>query len=180
MGSRLVDTGIFPVRYRKLSRGHRENHLGAAQMDMPQRGTPSKILVVEDDPMVSTVFRVALERAGHQVVHARDGKECVQNLASPGGGFDLLLSDVVLGDSDGVTTLDRLRAFCPVTPILMVSGYPLQVLVERGLLPDGAIDQRRNFFLQKPFMPAQLTAMVQSVLSSASTRAMTQAAGTER
>ena len=173
----MRDYCLSAIKYHERSR---EKQVYGAQMDMPQRGTASKILVVEDDPMVSTVFRVALERAGHQVVHARDGKECLENLVAFGGAFDLLLSDVVLGDSDGVTTLDRLRTFCPATPILMVSGYPLQLLVERGYLPDGAIDQHRNFFLQKPFMPAQLMAMVQSVLSSANTRSMTHAAGSER
>jgi CheY-like chemotaxis protein len=132
---------------------------------MIQVAGKSRILLIEDDPVVSTILRVALERAGYEVCQASDGKECLDRAAS-GGGFDLLLSDVVLEGRSAIPLLDRLKSVCPAAPVLMVSGYPLHLLEERGYLMAGAVDHRRNFFLQKPFMPAELTATVGRVLAA--------------
>jgi two-component system cell cycle sensor histidine kinase/response regulator CckA len=133
---------------------------------MIQVAGKSRILLIEDDPVVSTILRVALERAGYEVHSARDGEECLDRASRHGGRFDLLLSDVVLDGHSAAPLLDQLKSLCPATPVLMVSGYPLHLLVERGYLRPGAVDQRRSFFLQKPFMPAELTAVVDRVLTA--------------
>ena len=131
---------------------------------MIQVAGKSRILLIEDDPVVSTILRVALERAGYDVCAARGGEDCLDR-ATAHGGFDLVLSDVVLDGHSAVPLIDRLKGMCPTAPVLMVSGYPLNLLVERGYLAPGSVDHCKSFFLQKPFMPSELTATVNRVLA---------------
>lgn len=133
---------------------------------MMQVAGKSRILLIEDDPVVSTILRVALERAGYDVCAARGGEDCLDRATAHGGGFDLVLSDVVLDGHSAVPLLDRLKGMCPAAPVLMVSGYPLHLLVERGYLGPSSVDYCTSFFLQKPFMPSELTATVNRVLTA--------------
>ena len=125
-----------------------------------------RILLIEDDPAVSAIIRTALQRAGHEVCVARRPEECLDLSGAHAIAFDLLLSDVVLDGRGAGPLLNQLQRISPGTPVLMISGYPLHLLVEQGYLGPDAVDHCRSFFLQKPFLPSELTATVNRVIAT--------------
>jgi len=119
---------------------------------------PHKILVIDDKPDLSTVVRMLLERAGHEVVTAENGRRGLRTFyeARP----DLVVLDVRMPELDGWETLERLRDLSDV-PVLMFSGTkPLPEQLER-LRPG------RDAFRPKPFFGNELVGVVDELLHAA-------------
>jgi CheY-like chemotaxis protein len=123
----------------------------------------ARILVVDDDVAVQSTVRLLLERAGHSVVTAGDGRK---GLALCGtGDFDLLFLDIFMPGMDGFETMRMVRQHHPRMPIIVISGRPIST--EADAAPDfltmatklGAVSS-----LQKPFRPADLLAAVAGCL----------------
>ncbi|MEY3361345.1 MAG: hypothetical protein RL531_1064 [Actinomycetota bacterium] len=69
----------------------------------------ARILVVDDEPDIRTLLRIALERVDEfEVVAVASGADALTTFA--GGGFDVVLLDVMMPGMDGLETLERLRA----------------------------------------------------------------------
>jgi CheY-like chemotaxis protein len=125
----------------------------------------ANILVVDDDPAVQTTIRLLLERAGHAVTVAADGRKGLAAFET--GNFDLLFLDIFMPGMDGLETMRHIHRQRPTTPIIVISGRPL--VADAGAEPDflamsiklGAISS-----LSKPFKPAALLATVESCLKS--------------
>ena len=126
----------------------------------------ANILIVDDDPAVQLTIRLLLERAGHQVTVAGDGRK---GLALFGASqFDLLFLDIYMPGMDGLETMRHIRALQPAIPIIVISG--------RSITPDtyaepdflkmatklGAVAS-----LQKPFRADALLAAVDRCLTMA-------------
>jgi PAS domain S-box-containing protein len=124
------------------------------------RGTET-VLLVEDDQAVRRLARVTLERAGYNILHAANPKEAVRVTADSNARIDLLLSDVVMPESDGPLLFDRLRPQHPGLRVLYISGYADEAIVRHGILVEGTP------FLQKPFSPHALARKVRDVLDGA-------------
>jgi CheY-like chemotaxis protein len=125
------------------------------------------VLVVEDEDGVRDLARRVLEQQGHRVLEARDGAEVVEILDRCGGDLDLVLSDVIVPDSSTTELQSDIRARRPDLPILYMSGYSRQEMVQRGLVPvEGA-------FLQKPFTAEELGNLVCRHLEAAAARSRT-------
>ena len=126
----------------------------------------AKILVVDDDVAVQATIRILLERAGHSVVAASDGRKGL--VLFEAGDFDLLFLDIFMPGMDGLETMRLVHQKRPLTPIIVISGRPLTWNPEQG--PDfltmatklGALSS-----LQKPFKPAALLAAVTGCLEAA-------------
>jgi CheY-like chemotaxis protein len=124
------------------------------------------ILVVDDDAAVQMTIRLLLERAGHSVVVASDGRKGLS--AFEEGSFDLLFLDIFMPGMDGLETMRLVHQRQPNIPIVVISGRPLTP--ELGSEPDfltmatklGAVCS-----LPKPFKPAALLAMVAGCLEAA-------------
>jgi PAS domain S-box-containing protein len=79
------------------------------QLDIQEYATPRiRVLFAEDDDVSLTAGRCMLEKAGHKVVTAKDGKEALQLLQQE--DFDLVLMDVQMPVMDGVETTRCIRA----------------------------------------------------------------------
>jgi DNA-binding response OmpR family regulator len=78
------------------------------------------ILVVDDEPNIRVLIRMALENAGHAVEEAASGFEALATVsrARP----DVVLVDIVMPDMDGIETIRRLRAEAPALRIVALSG----------------------------------------------------------
>jgi two-component system cell cycle sensor histidine kinase/response regulator CckA len=125
-------------------------------------GTGS-ILVVEDEDMVRSVAERALTRQGYQVRTAASGEEALEILMQtstdgPNGGFDLLISDVMMPTMDGPTMVAHARERFPDLPILFMSGYAEEQL-RRSINLDNVS------FLAKPFSVQQLAEAARDVLA---------------
>lgn len=126
----------------------------------------ARILVVDDDAAVQMTVRLLLERAGHSVVTAEDGRKGLALCQT--GDFDLLFLDIFMPGMDGFETMRLVRLQHPQLPIIVISGRPVSAEADSG--PDfltmatklGAVSS-----LQKPFRPAELLAAVAGCLEAA-------------
>jgi DNA-binding response OmpR family regulator len=118
----------------------------------------ARILVIDDEPDVALGLRVLLERAGHDVAVARDGRAGLRAFfAAPA---ELVLLDVSMPEMDGWETLERLRDVTD-TPILMLTARGLELEKVRGLR-GGADD-----YQTKPYGNQELLARVDALLRRA-------------
>ena len=126
----------------------------------------AKILIVDDDSAVQATIRLLLERAGHSVVVAGDGRKGLALFEAE--DFDLLFLDIFMPGMDGLETMRLVHRQRPRTPIIVISGNPLTWESGPNFLAMatklGAVTG-----LQKPFKPAALLAAVDDCLAAAKT-----------
>jgi DNA-binding response OmpR family regulator len=115
----------------------------------------SRILVVDDDDDIRGLLRALLERAGHEVSEASDGRAGLRELYT--GSPDLVILDVAMPGLDGWATLERIRDVTDV-PVLMLTARDAELERVRGL-KGGADD-----YVVKPFGRQELVARVEALL----------------
>src|SRR2546421_9548261 len=115
----------------------------------------TRVLVVDDDPDIRSLLRVLLERAGHQVVDAPDGKAALREIFETRP--DLVVLDVTMPELDGWRTLERIRDVSGV-PVMMLTAAASEVEKVRAL-GAGADD-----YVVKPFGRQELVARLQAPL----------------
>jgi PAS domain S-box-containing protein len=149
-------------------------YLPAAQREQagtspPERQEPpaagsETILIIEDEDVVRQLACRGLRDQGYSVVEARNGVEALQYIEHNRGAVDLVISDVVmpeLGGRELGQSLDRVE---PGLPVLYMSGYTGEDVVQRGLMEPGAP------FQQKPFTPVGLATKVRAMLDHQESR----------
>lgn len=117
----------------------------------------AKILVIDDDPLILNFVTDALKAVGHTVVQARDGDEGLA--ASRAATPDLVITDMVMPNLDGVQLIDLLLKEQPDLPIVAMSGAPdsAQYLHIASFLGAGRL-------LTKPFSVTALREAVDEAL----------------
>ena len=122
---------------------------------MPVSGSTSRILVVEDEPVINQAVTDRLRGSGYDVVQAWDGPGGVAQFAD--STPDLVVLDVMLPGYDGLEVCRRIQAKSPV-PVLMLTARDdeADILVGLGV---GADD-----YLTKPFRMRELVARVAALL----------------
>jgi len=122
----------------------------------------STILVVDDEESVRAVAKMTLERAGFEVLTARDGREAVELVRERGAEIDLVLLDMTMPRMNGEEAFRHLRGLRPDICVVLSSGYSEQEATRRfagkGLAG----------FIQKPWSPKELLGEVQSILEKRS------------
>lgn len=118
-----------------------------------------KILVVDDDPRLRELVSITLERAGYQVITARDGQLALTHAMREAP--DLVVLDVGLPELDGLEVCRRLRARSEV-PILFLTARDDEIDRILGL-ELGADD-----YVTKPFSPRELVARIKAILKRSS------------
>jgi len=123
-------------------------------------GGSETILLVEDNDLVRAHTEAMLRGLGYNVVAAADGTMAARVLAE-GLRPNLLLTDVIL--PSGTTGRDVAKAaqrIVPGLPVLFISGYSGNVLMENGRLPPGVE------LLGKPFRRSELAARIRTLLTA--------------
>jgi CheY-like chemotaxis protein len=124
----------------------------------------ARILIIDDDRAVQATIRLLLERAGHSVVVASDGRNGIAIFQSE--EFDLLFLDIFMPGMDGFETMRVVHQQQPRIPIIVISGNPIPSGSGANFLTMatklGAVSS-----LQKPFKPAALLAAVAGCLETA-------------
>jgi CheY-like chemotaxis protein len=119
----------------------------------------AQILVIDDDEMLQRVLKEILRFLGHEVRQALDGREGVRLCReSPP---DVVLTDIMMPEQDGLQTIRELRRFCPEVKIIAMSGGS-HVLPELDALSFATRFGARQI-LQKPFAQDQLRAALSAV-----------------
>jgi DNA-binding NtrC family response regulator len=81
----------------------------------------SRILVVDNDTVVSAGIRIILERNGMDVVVAPDGRTALEAVAAD--KFDIVIVDIFMAGMDGLETIRLFQKHAPAMPIIAVSGF---------------------------------------------------------
>jgi PAS domain S-box-containing protein len=124
------------------------------------RGT---VLVVEDEEGVREVVGRMVERLGLQVLMAADGVDAIRVLEAHEGAVTAVLLDLSMPRMGGQETLHRVRERWPELPVILMSGYTEQEVAAKALQASaGAVG-----FLQKPFLPDDLSRVLRHVSQSA-------------
>ena len=80
----------------------------------------ARILVIEDDEIFRNMLIEALEEAGHEALPASDGREGVRRFRQEPA--DLVLTDIIMPDQEGLETIVELRRDWPGLKIVVMSG----------------------------------------------------------
>jgi len=117
---------------------------------------PVRILVVDDEAHVRSMLGSTLERNGYEVQLASSGREALEALAL--NTYDLVLTDIVMQDLNGITLLERVHAQQPNLPVVMVTAiHDISVAIDS--MRRGAYD-----YLLKPFERDHLLSTVERAL----------------
>src|SRR5690348_4500658 len=116
----------------------------------------TKILVVEDEPGIALGLKNELTVEGYAVEVVGDGQAAVER--ARGGGYALILLDLMLPKQDGYTVCRELRQAGNRTPILMLTAKAMEAEKVLGL-ELGADD-----YVTKPFSSMELRARVRALL----------------
>jgi CheY-like chemotaxis protein len=135
---------------------------GEGRKDLRGAGT---ILVVDDEEMIRSFSKSALESYGYQVLLAADGYEGVRLFQENSDGIALVLLDVAMPGMDGGATLQRIREIRTDVPVLICSGFGDLDIEERF-----AKSEIAGFFA-KPYTIKQLARKVKECLAPAGARA---------
>lgn len=80
-----------------------------------------KILITEDEELLSQVYKDALEKEGYEIMIAQDGTTALKYLETTIP--DMAIIDVKLPDMNGLKLLEEIRKKIPNLPIIMCSAY---------------------------------------------------------
>jgi CheY-like chemotaxis protein len=122
----------------------------------------ARILLIDDDDALRTVLRLTLTHFGHTVIEARNGREGLARFAQ--SGAELVITDIVMPDVEGIAVLMALRKMEPPVKIIAISGGGrvsatdyLRIATQLGAAK----------VLAKPFSHEVLIAAVNEVLAPA-------------
>src|ERR1700685_3985413 len=118
-----------------------------------------RILVVDDEETIREIVSSMLGGAHFQTRQASSGVDALAVLES-GDQFDLVLSDLMMAEMDGIALLERAKERYPDMPIVMVTAVH-DISVALQALRNGAYD-----YLLKPFEREQLLATVRRALEN--------------
>lgn len=152
MGSRFsVLLPVAPTEQARL-----EEVVSRSSEERP--GHRARVLVVDDDEGVREVMVRTLRAAGHDVWMASGAGVAEQLVSREDLRFDIVITDVVMPDINGVELAERLHRRDATLPILFVTGYTDDATVQHGL------QHETHAILHKPFPPEALARQVSRML----------------
>jgi CheY-like chemotaxis protein len=143
-----------------LPRIDREAGTGEGKDNLTVSAVPGDetVLVVEDETTVRDLVCQVLQNHGYRVLEAVNGVEALvevnRNAVEP---IDLLLTDIVMPQMEGVELAGQVRTVLPDIRILFMSGYTDEIELDE-ISPIGGA------FIKKPFLPESLVAKVRQTL----------------
>jgi PAS domain S-box-containing protein len=132
-----------------------------AARPVPRANGGETVLVVEDNEGLRRLAERLLRNGGYRTIAAQNAGEALELARSFSGEIDLLLSDVVMPDVDGVTLANQLTRQRPTMRVLFMSGYTGADVARHTMLPQHAA------LLQKPFTRDSLLCALRTALDAA-------------
>ena len=120
--------------------------------------------MLEDDASSRFVLNEILERGGYKVLSSASLNDAINICRTHPNAIELLIADVVLRGDGGPEGVRELKHLQPAMAILFISGYPLELLENRGLLEKITRLEERTEFLQKPFTAQALLNAVRRLI----------------
>ena len=121
----------------------------------------SRILIVEDTRLMRESLVDVLTSVGHEVLTADDGAQAV-DLVAAGTNFDLIVTDIIMPEMDGIQAILEIQTMRPTTPIIAISGGSARLEKAQGL--ETARRLGAVAVLEKPFEVDTLLAAIEAAL----------------
>lgn len=118
------------------------------------------ILLVEDEQAILDMAAMILTRQGYTVLQASTPTDAVRQARDHSGEIDLLMTDVILPEMNGLDLAKNLLSIHPQIKSLFMSGYTADILEHHGEFDEGL------HFIHKPFSLPDMAAKVREVLDS--------------
>lgn len=115
-----------------------KRHIGQLSM--------ARILLAEDDDSMRNFLARSIERAGHIVVAVETGTKALPLVAS--GDFDLLLTDIVMPEMDGIELAQRSANLAPAMRVMFITGFAAVALNKKDAIPGNAKVLSKPFHLR--------------------------------
>jgi len=80
-----------------------------------------QVLVIDDDAVVGRSFDRVLSEKGYEVSTALSGEEALDSIENT--EFDVVFTDIKMPGMDGLEVAERIKARCPWTPVVVITGY---------------------------------------------------------
>ena len=129
-----------------------------ADRDKMQTSTMAKIILAEDDDDMRRFLVKALEKAGHHVTAFGEGASAFEEIKQ--ATFDLLLTDIVMPEMDGIELARRAADLDPHLKIMFITGFAAVALHPDSKAPKDAK------VLSKPFHLRDLVAEVDRMMAA--------------
>jgi two-component system cell cycle sensor histidine kinase/response regulator CckA len=127
---------------------------------MPTLAALACVLVVDDEPLALQIVGRTLREAGYRTLEATGARQALTLIAQAHPPIDLVVTDIVMPETDGRTLGRMIGERHPSVPIIYMSGYPATDMFHRGGSPNPLWP-----FLQKPFSPDALLQVVRHLLA---------------
>lgn len=121
----------------------------------------NRILIVDDEPQVRRLLCARMTLDGHDVDEAANGREAIRKL--DGGGYDLVISDILMPENDGLEVILHLRRAGVSLPLIAISAPGNDLFLDSAR----ALGASRVF--EKPFSMDELSGAVRELLTNSVT-----------
>ncbi len=118
-----------------------------------------RILVVDDEPFIRGLVLDTLRPLGYRLLEAANGREALQISRSTEWEIDLLLTDIVMPEMNGIDLANAIRESRPEIKVIYASGYADSAIFIREMTDE------KTDFLQKPITPKKLMRKLKTVLA---------------
>jgi len=125
-------------------------------------GVRARVLVIDDDEIILSLFKETLEEQGHTVVTADTSAKGLAYVMQQ--DFDLIFLDLKMSGTDGAEILRQMRSVKNKLPVIIITGYPDSEMMER------AMRQGPLGVMLKPFDDSDITTAVKSFLHAMQAR----------
>ena len=83
--------------------------------------TKPQVLVIDDDAVIGRSFDRVLSDKGYEVSTALNGEEALKDMENT--EYDVVFTDIKMPGMDGIEVAERIKARCPWTPVVVITGY---------------------------------------------------------
>ena len=119
-------------------------------------GVRARILVIDDEELMRSLFKETLEEQGHKVVTADTGAKGIASVIQR--DFDLIFLDLKMSGTDGAEILREMKSVKHKLPVVVITGYPDSEIMDRAM-KEGPLG-----VMLKPFDDSDIIAAVNSFL----------------
>lgn len=120
-----------------------------------------RVLLIDDEQMVRKIVRKMLERSGHEVTEAENGRLGLEQLKTD--RFDLVITDIIMPEMEGVETLMTVREQYPDVKVIAMSGGGRTGNID---FLGAAEKLGASAILHKPFTLGSLTAAIETTFGA--------------
>lgn len=111
------------------------------------------ILIVDDNPNMSSLLAEMLEVFNYESVVCGDGTEALEHLDNK--SFQMIITDMRMPNMTGLELIERVKQKYPKIPVVLISGYSVT---------DDKTEVKADGFLAKPFMMSDIEQLLKKLL----------------